>query len=607
MVFIDSVWWWKKANHLNKLALFIDQYYADLDSLLNLDIDKAELDWIYWLEKKGIKTHRNIQNKIYGIRTHKKEISKILRMLYLNLYRLTDNRDEWEKDKWDVRNLHKDYGIDYIKSSTNYIVNFTNINEVNIRNQVKKYFKQRLLSKNNFSWSTAREYIKSVSTFLTFILSLEPTWTNLKDLKRVDMEKYIRWLHKYAKENIKQGNTNEYVARSLKKINKFLTDIQHYEYELSPILDTRLLIFSQDIPKPRKRSIDQVKYIPDFVLDQLFNHINDLHKDVIPIVWIAFKTGLRISDILGLKTNCLLQINGEYSIVADIEKTYVKGHRIPIDEDLANILAVLIRKSNDKSNIENNPQGFIFIRYRGSRKGKPFAQGWVQSQLNILSREKNIIDEKGDLFHFNFHQFRHTYAVKMLNGGADIITVQELLAHASPEMTMRYAKLLDNTKRKVFEKVVKQGVFTFDLNGEIHHIPENQEVPENILDILWQNEKLNALENPYGSCRARVNGNCPLAAEPPCLTANDGKPCFDLAVGISDMDIKKYELHIESTSKMIEASKQFGREDMIEANQKNLKRYQKIYDTIKKGNVIYGRLDRLKREIERKGKSGAKT
>ena len=47
---------------------------------------------------------------------------------------------------------------------------------------------------------------------------------------------------------------------------------------------------------------------------------------------------------------------------------------------------------------------------------------------------------------------------KMLNGGADILTVQELLAHASPEMTLRYAKLLDNTKRKAFESVMKQGV-----------------------------------------------------------------------------------------------------------------------------------------------------
>lgn len=74
---------------------------------------------------------------------------------------------------------------------------------------------------------------------------------------------------------------------------------------------------------------------------------------------------------------------------------------------------------------------------------------------------------------------------------------------------MRYARLLDDTKRKAFEKVVKQGDFTFDLNGEIHQVSEADEIPENIMDMLWKDEKLNSLDNPYGTCRARVNGNCP--------------------------------------------------------------------------------------------------
>lgn len=65
-----------------------------------------------------------------------------------------------------------------------------------------------------------------------------------------------------------------------------------------------------------------------------------------------------------------------------------------------------------------------------------------------------IDDELDNRYHFKIHFFRHTYAIKMLNGGADILTVKELLAHASPEMTMRYAKLLDDTKRKVFDKAI---------------------------------------------------------------------------------------------------------------------------------------------------------
>ena len=88
----------------------------------------------------------------------------------------------------------------------------------------------------------------------------------------------------------------------------------------------------------------------------------------------------------------------------------------------------------------------------------PFTQHMVRAHLNHLAKTKNIVDEQGEIFHFKTHQFRHTYAVKLLNGGADILTIQELLAHASPEMTLRYAKLLDDTKRKAFESVIDQGL-----------------------------------------------------------------------------------------------------------------------------------------------------
>jgi hypothetical protein len=57
---------------------------------------------------------------------------------------------------------------------------------------------------------------------------------------------------------------------------------------------------------------------------------------------------------------------------------------------------------------------------------------------------------------------------------------------------------------------------------------------------------------------------------------------------------------------MIEAAKEYGREDMIEANEKNLERYKEIYNTIKSGSVIFGNLERMERKLERMRKKGAK-
>ncbi len=586
-----------KAAKTNKLSVFFNEKYPTLSSLLDLDIDHAEQEWLFWLEQQGISTQKTEQY-LTGEYTMKTAIVNYLRIIHSSFCSLTDTREEWEKDRWDVRILHDKYGIPYNKTLTAHYLTFTKIEQFKMRKRVKRYIKQRLISQNNLAWSSAINYLKVLPKFLSFIFSLEPTWDDLKGLKRFHMEQYIQWLHEHAKSILTQKNAHpeRYISESLKFVGKFLEDIQQYEYDIAPDTHVRLLLFPEDKPKRRKKPIDQIDYIPDFVLEQLFSYINDLHKEVIPVVWVAYKTGLRISDVLGLTSDCLLCLNGKYSIMTDIEKTYVKGHRIPIDEELANILAVLIHNSKENSNNDNNRERFIFVRYRGSRKGKPYCQNWVRTKLNEFAKRNNIVDENGNPFHFKTHQFRHTYAVKMLNGGADILTVQELLAHASPEMTLRYAKLLDDTKRKAFEAVISQGVFSFDLNGEVQEIKAGEDIPADILQALWQDHKLNAMDNPYGTCHARLKGDCPHMEAPPCLTCNGGSPCKDLAIGFSEYDIPKYELHVRITSKAIEVAKQHGRDDMVEKQERNLQRYKGILNTIREGNIIFGRHDRMKRK-----------
>lgn len=585
----------KQATNLRKLTRFINEKYPTLQSLIDLDIEKVEREWLFWLHEQGFQTQRILHHGKY---TGKSSVANFLRFIYSNFSVLTDTREEWDKDRWDVRVLYDKYGIAYNKSRSDYHLDFTKIEQGNMRGQVKKYIKQRLLSKNNFSWGTAREYLKYLPEFLSFVFSLEPIWDDLKGLKRSHMEQYIQLLHEYAKSNLrrKDAHPERYITEGLKIIGKFLEDIQKYEYDIAPEKHVRLLLFPEDKPKRRKKSIDQIEHIPEFVLEQLFTHINDLHKDVIPVILVAFKTGLRISDVLGLTLDCLERLNGKYSIVTDIEKTYVKGHRIPIDEELANILAVLIHKSKENSNQDNNPEGFIFIRYRGARKGRPYSQGWVRNRLNEFAKEKNIVDENGNLFNIKTHKFRHTYAVKMLNSGVDILTVQELLAHASPEMTLRYAKLLDDTKRKAFESVINHGVFSFDLNGDVQEIKAGEDIPQDILQALWQDHKLNAMDNPYGTCHARLNGNCPYMEAPPCLTCNSGSPCKDLAIGFSELDVEKYEMHIKTTKRAKEVADHHGREDMAEKHERNLQRYQGILANIREGHVIFGRQDRMTRK-----------
>ena len=454
--------------------------------------------------------------------------------------------------------------------------------------------REKLIAGSNFTWGTAINTLPRITRFLNFLSDQEPQWKTLRFLERRHIEQYIEAIHQRATENPTKKITNpkQYVYRELTTLSRFLTELQIREYEMAPQKNVKALIFPYDRPVVPKKPYDQIDHVPDFILKQIFENLEhfDKEKSVTPIIWIMYKTGLRICDVLSLKQDCLLRIDGEYWIESNIQKTYVQGHRLPIDNELASLLSVLIKNSIEKSNDENNPDRYIFVRYKGQRKGGPYSQNWIRGKMNIFAFQCDIRDEQGNLYHFTNHSFRHTYAIKMLNSGVDIVTIQELLAHASPEMTLRYARLLDNTKRKAFDKAMAQGVFSFrdDLLQS-----ETEYDTQQIMDMLWINHKLNAIETPYGVCLQRVNGSCQYARRPPCLTCNAGFPCRDLCIGATGGDLLKYELFIQSTKGLITSAKSCDREDIARDNEDLLKLYQDIHSKIAAGNIIYSRLDRL--------------
>ncbi len=588
-------------RNIKVLVKFVEEKYPHINSLLELGSEKTNIQWLDWLEKNNIniitkhKKGSKLKGENYYIKT---SIANFLDIIIKTLKTLIDIREEWEKDKWDVRNLEK-YGINYVKSSSTHYINLSKINNAKIKKEIKKYLKQKLIANNNFSWGSAINYVNYTAPFINYICELEPDWNELKDLKRKHIEKYLQYLNIYAKENCnrKNSNKNQYVLMALRYVRAFLADIQMREYDFAPRISIKVLILPEDFPTIVKKSNDQIDYVPNYILEQLFKNINNLSKEYIPVVYVMFKTGLRISDALSLKQGCLVKLNNKFWLDTNIEKTYIKGHRIPIDDELANMLAVLIDTAKKNSNEDNNPEKYIFVRYKGSRKGRPFGAGHIAQSLNLLAIDCNIIDESGNRFHFNNHAFRHTYAIKLLNNGVDIFTVQELLAHASPEMTMRYAKLLDDTKRKVFDKAVKQGIFSFDESDKLKE-ENNGEIPSDIIDMLYTNHKLNALDTPYGTCMQRKNGKCSYAKQPPCLTCNNGSPCKDLCVGAFEGDINKYEILINSTKTMIENAKMYNRTEMVSENEELLKLYKDIYSKISQGSMIYSSLDKLKKKVD---------
>ena len=152
----------------------------------------------------------------------------------------------------------------------------------------------------------------------------------------------------------------------------------------------------------------------------------------------------------------------------------------------------------------------------------------------------------------------------------------------------------ENEENEVFDKVVKQGVFSFSESNELKD-DTNGEIPSDIIDMLYTNHKLNALDTPYGTCMQRKEGKCKYAKQPPCLTCNNGSPCRDLCIGAFEGDIDKYNILINSTKNMIENAKIYNRIEMVNENTELLSLYENIHSKISQGNMIYSRIDKLKK------------
>ncbi|OOM73692.1 phage integrase family protein [Clostridium puniceum] len=137
----------------------------------------------------------------------------------------------------------------------------------------------------------------------------------------------------------------------------------------------------------------------------------------IPIYILLRETGWRGTDILNLRHhNCLEQIwnskekQYNYYLCGEITKTEIAQLKIPIRDEVAEMVQKAINKAKELSTNENNPNKYLFNTYEGKLKGKRLAKATLLYTIKRLIEQKDIRDVNGELYHFKPHSLRHTRA-----------------------------------------------------------------------------------------------------------------------------------------------------------------------------------------------------
>jgi integrase len=547
------------GKSLSKVSIFMNHYYPDIKSITEIDLPKSLIHLRTFLIENNIKLRTDcMKSKL----TRYETTLKRLHQFYCNYY---NTRDEYEKDIWDIRN------IDHTKIKkhvSHYLLNFSDI-PLAYRSFVKRYIKYRL---SRLSCGQCRTDISGIKMFLQFIYKRHPDWKNLNNLTRIDIELYIAWFNKYTS-NFKASKNGYFIS-----LNTFLRNIEIFEYEEAPSKPLSSLIFKEDFPKFIKSTENSIKFIPENVLKQLEDNLEYLTpSEYIPVIILLRASGWRISDILNLRyDNCLERTSQGWYLCGDIIKTDVLNHRIPITDEVSNVVKAVIDNVSSKSNQKNNPNKLLFAKTSGPRRGYPHGAEKISDSLNRLAQTKQILDDQGNIFHFKNHAFRHTKGIELINNGMNILHVQKWMAHASPEMTLVYAKILDTTMRKSWEEATKQGLFRLDDAGVLKKIDISSIENEDIIEWEYIRHNLDAVRMPLGYCMKPKKQECHSQLNP-CLTCRNLCTTPDF--------IPQFETEIHETKVIIEKGICQNRSVWVEKNQALLERYESILAVLKGGKI----------------------
>ncbi len=157
------------------------------------------------------------------------------------------------------------------------------------------------------------------------------------------------------------------------------------------------------------------------------------------ILEVFYSTGIRLSELYGLDVEDVDFYNG----VIDVIGKKGKNREIPIGRmAIKSLKKYLPLRNNCLFKTKHIGAKALFINNSGNRLGKRSIQNSVSKHLKMISEKE----------HLSPHVLRHTFATHMLDNGADLMAVQELLGHASPDTTQIYTHITMERLTKAYRQ-----------------------------------------------------------------------------------------------------------------------------------------------------------
>jgi integrase/recombinase XerD len=288
----------------------------------------------------------------------------------------------------------------------------------------KKGFKAYLQLERALAKNSIEAYLADIEHLTNFLqaggLSKNPSEVELKDLQR-----FVQWVAEL-------GMTQSSQARIISGIRTF------YKYCLLEDISANDPTTLLEAPK-LKRSLPDV-----LSFDEIESIINEIDLSTAEgtrnkaILETLYSCGLRVSEVVNLKISQLFFDVGFVRVIGKGNKERL----VPVGSSAIKYIQIYNSAVRSHQQIAPGEEDILFLNRRGKRLSRVMIFLIIKALAKKAGIEKNISP----------HTFRHSFATHLVEGGADLRAVQEMLGHESITTTEIYTHLDREFLRKTLEK-----------------------------------------------------------------------------------------------------------------------------------------------------------
>lgn len=281
--------------------------------------------------------------------------------------------------------------------------------DLDLINTYQEYLKLELSLSDN----SVEAYVRDITHFHNYI-EMQKSPTTLDKVQPYLLEQFLAYLYEL-------GLSVSSQARIVSGIRSFYRFLE--EESLIESNPTKLISMPEAVRKlPDVLTAREINDMLDSI--DLSGAVGQRNKTIIEVMYAC---GLRVSELINLKISHIYEKDGYIRIRGKGDKERL----VPIGSSTLQSIGLYLDEIRSQQNVLTANRDFLFVNRTGKKISRHLVFKIVKQAAEDANIKKNVSP----------HTFRHSFATHLLEGGADLIAVQQMLGHASISTTEIYTHI----------------------------------------------------------------------------------------------------------------------------------------------------------------------